>query len=189
MIFSRFASSDVDECSADVHICGSNANCTNTNGSYYCSCHSGFTRSGKECVGKDIMYRLLLKLLILFVWDTQKASCYRTLLIFINCSWYKFSSCSVLVRHLSVRFLPPCSSWSTSLQTISSISEDDSQQGCWCSIEYIICPLISLLSYFLSQLFILDIRLSSSTVASLFSYFSLNRHQAVFIYKADNSIM
>ena len=102
MIFSRFASSDVDECSADVHICGSNANCTNTNGSYYCSCHSGFTRSGKECVGKDIMYRLLLKLLILFVWDTQKASCQRTLLIFINCSSYKFTSCSVLVRHLSL---------------------------------------------------------------------------------------
>ena len=102
MIFSQFASSDVDECSADVQICGSNANCTNTNGSYYCSCHSGFTRSGKECVGKDIMYRLLLKLLILFVWDTQKASCYRTLLIFINCSSYKFTSCSVLVRHLSL---------------------------------------------------------------------------------------
>ena len=75
MIFSQFASSDVDECSADVHICGSNANCTNTNGSYYCSCHSGFTRSGKECVGKDIMYRLHLKLLIIFVWDTQEASC------------------------------------------------------------------------------------------------------------------
>ncbi|XP_066023776.1 uromodulin isoform X2 [Pocillopora verrucosa] len=44
---------DVDECSADVQICGSNANCTNTNGSYYCSCHSGFTRSGKECVDID----------------------------------------------------------------------------------------------------------------------------------------
>ena len=54
MIFSQFASSDVDECSADVNI---------------------FTRSGKECVGKDIMYRLHLKLLILFVWDTQEASC------------------------------------------------------------------------------------------------------------------
>ena len=102
MTFSQFASSDVDECSADVQICGSNANCTNTNGSYYCSCHSGFTRSGKECVGKDIMYRLLLKLLILFVWDTQEASCQRTMLIFINCSSYKFTSCSVLVRHLSL---------------------------------------------------------------------------------------
>ncbi|CAH3157496.1 unnamed protein product [Pocillopora meandrina] len=53
MIFSRFDSSDVDECSADVNICGSNANCINTNGSYYCSCHSSFTRSGKECVDID----------------------------------------------------------------------------------------------------------------------------------------
>lgn len=44
---------DVDECSADVHICGSNANCTNTNGSYHCSCYSGFTKSGKQCVDID----------------------------------------------------------------------------------------------------------------------------------------
>ncbi|KAJ8373185.1 hypothetical protein AAFF_G00270180 [Aldrovandia affinis] len=38
---------DVDECTDTVPYCGSNATCFNTDGSYYCQCHSGYgTKSG-----------------------------------------------------------------------------------------------------------------------------------------------
>lgn len=53
---------DVDECKSNStpNICGENAVCTNTNGSYYCHCKSGFTPThnftqlnGTKCQGKE----------------------------------------------------------------------------------------------------------------------------------------
>ena len=44
-------SSDLDECVADPSPCDENADCTNNNGSYSCTCKQGFTGSGEECVG------------------------------------------------------------------------------------------------------------------------------------------
>ncbi|XP_053549299.1 adhesion G protein-coupled receptor L4 [Bombina bombina] len=39
---------DDNECQNATYICGDNANCTNTNGSYYCMCSPGFKSSGLE---------------------------------------------------------------------------------------------------------------------------------------------
>ena len=33
-------------------VCDTNANCTNTGGSYVCSCSSGYTGDGITCTGK-----------------------------------------------------------------------------------------------------------------------------------------
>ena len=44
-------SSDIDECSADTSPCDENADCTNSNGSYRCSCKQGFTGNGSSCNG------------------------------------------------------------------------------------------------------------------------------------------
>ena len=42
---------DVDECKDDNHVCDVNANCTNTYGSYNCSCKEGYTGDGRSCSG------------------------------------------------------------------------------------------------------------------------------------------
>ena len=45
-----FYFTDVNECL--LAPCGFNSNCTNTNGSYICECHTGYERNGKNCEGK-----------------------------------------------------------------------------------------------------------------------------------------
>uniref|UniRef100_A0A8C2IFD1 Si:ch211-241f5.3 n=1 Tax=Cyprinus carpio TaxID=7962 RepID=A0A8C2IFD1_CYPCA len=55
---------DDDECESDPSICGKNARCFNTVGSYYCQCHEGFTTNSAynftqadsiECEGKEMV--------------------------------------------------------------------------------------------------------------------------------------
>ena len=47
-----FVCPDIDECTAPSPVCHINANCSNTRGSYYCTCKAGFTGDGKTCQGK-----------------------------------------------------------------------------------------------------------------------------------------
>ena len=44
---------DIDECSSDP--CHSNATCNNTVGSFTCTCVSGYTGDGFQCIGKQIL--------------------------------------------------------------------------------------------------------------------------------------
>lgn len=45
-----FIAVDIDECDRD-YPCDANATCTDTNGSYDCSCNSGYIGNGIECEG------------------------------------------------------------------------------------------------------------------------------------------
>ena len=56
-----FYLSDVDECLPDkisneylhlAHNCHADANCTNTKGSFYCTCLNGYSGNGVTCMGK-----------------------------------------------------------------------------------------------------------------------------------------
>ena len=42
---------DADECTNGNHDCAANATCTNTVGSFYCTCQSGFSGDGNTCTG------------------------------------------------------------------------------------------------------------------------------------------
>ena len=44
--------SDADECTAPAVCDVINGDCTNTLGSYFCSCKVGFTGDGRTCTGK-----------------------------------------------------------------------------------------------------------------------------------------
>ena len=44
--------SDIDECSEDSSPCDENADCTNSDGSYSCTCKQGFSGDGTTCDGK-----------------------------------------------------------------------------------------------------------------------------------------
>ena len=42
---------DIDECINETYHCHANATCTNTVGSFICSCEDGFTGNGTYCEG------------------------------------------------------------------------------------------------------------------------------------------
>ena len=44
-------SSDIDECSKGSDDCHDNATCIDTDGSYNCSCNSGYSGNGTYCEG------------------------------------------------------------------------------------------------------------------------------------------
>ena len=44
--------SDADECTLSTHNCDGSATCSNTVGSFTCTCNSGFNGDGLTCTGK-----------------------------------------------------------------------------------------------------------------------------------------
>ena len=55
----------VDECQKNTHDCHLNATCRNTNGSFVCTCLSGFKGDGRECTGKG----LYIVIASLWLWE------------------------------------------------------------------------------------------------------------------------
>ena len=48
---SLFSLKDINECTEDTHSCDGNASCTNTIGSYNCTCNFGYEGDGLNCTG------------------------------------------------------------------------------------------------------------------------------------------
>jgi hypothetical protein len=45
---------DINECSGSNN-CHANANCTDTEGSYTCACHTGYSGDGTSCTSKNVV--------------------------------------------------------------------------------------------------------------------------------------
>lgn len=43
---------DINECHTGYNLCNESANCTDTDGSYYCTCITGFSGDGISCESK-----------------------------------------------------------------------------------------------------------------------------------------
>ena len=52
IVICAFFCSDINECVRGLHKCSSDAFCSNTKGSYICTCKPRFTGNGRECKGK-----------------------------------------------------------------------------------------------------------------------------------------
>ena len=48
--------SDINECKLGTDDCHPNATCTDTVGSFDCSCNSGFTGNGMDCFGEYMLF-------------------------------------------------------------------------------------------------------------------------------------
>ena len=50
-LFAYFYISDINECVGGSHNCHVDSNCSNTKGSFYCTCLTGYSGDGVSCVG------------------------------------------------------------------------------------------------------------------------------------------
>ena len=56
----NFFALDVDECSDGSHNCNANAICTNSEGSFTCTCNSGYSGNGLNCEGKSRVRQFII---------------------------------------------------------------------------------------------------------------------------------
>ena len=54
---------DINECLNVVPVCDENANCSNTDGSFECTCRAGYMGSGRECEGNNEGLDPLIKII------------------------------------------------------------------------------------------------------------------------------
>ena len=57
---------DIDECDALIDDCDQSAKCTNTPGSFTCTCNQGYSGNGITCTGMNAICLLELKSEIIF---------------------------------------------------------------------------------------------------------------------------
>ena len=57
---------DINECESGDDNCNNNANCTNSDGSFYCACNLGYSGDGVNCTGDIIV---LMRSFVIYPFD------------------------------------------------------------------------------------------------------------------------
>ena len=52
---------DIDECDTDTDNCHIDANCSNTKGSFYCTCKTGYSGNGVVCEGNKYIVSITVQ--------------------------------------------------------------------------------------------------------------------------------
>ena len=68
--FFHYVPSDFDECSLEPKPCDNNATCSNTDGSFICTCKEGFSGNGTVCEG---MQKQMLTLMAKELYNTERS--------------------------------------------------------------------------------------------------------------------
>ena len=77
---------DVDECAGNTDICHHNATCNNTEGSYTCSCNTGYTGSGLSCTSKCVyIFKSKHVTILLNMYYLQLYNIYIIVFLLTNC--------------------------------------------------------------------------------------------------------
>ena len=86
------SSADVNECSLQTDNCSTNAYCTDTEGSYNCTCNFGYTGNGVTCCKRTTvaLARILMKRSFSFIYRVHLlALCFILWICFMQCVVYK----------------------------------------------------------------------------------------------------
>ena len=51
---------DINECESNIESCLANATCTNTEGSFICSCDPGYTGDGVNCTSRSLLVTIII---------------------------------------------------------------------------------------------------------------------------------
>ena len=71
----NFLYADINECAYYADCCHEDATCTNTEGSFTCSCNEGFTGDGKQCEGMDAVNCNYSQEQVMIIKRIERASC------------------------------------------------------------------------------------------------------------------
>ena len=58
---------DINECVDNIHNCHTDAICNNTNGSFYCTCHYGYSGNGVNCSGTATIINYFFSYLFIYL--------------------------------------------------------------------------------------------------------------------------
>jgi len=79
---------DINECELEVPPCGSNANCSDTDGSFICTCRTGFEGNGFTCTGKAAM-QISFQVYIMHVCNSYVVLSYRCFWVCQEFGWMR----------------------------------------------------------------------------------------------------